>query len=91
MEENTNNNHEVLDQGQAIIWFALSWFLCFLTIPVGYIKMGQSTKGWVILLVNYFTGGFGGLLLVAWIADYWMCYSVQKTRPLDEWEFFPSK
>ena len=90
MEENTNNNHSVLDQGQAIIWFVAAMLLCGFAIPVGYIKMGQTGKGWVFFAFHIIFG-FTGLSLVAYAAEYWMCYTTQKTRPLGEWEFFPTK
>ena len=64
---------------------AILWFLC--CIPIGFSQWGQTAKGWTWVLISFLTGGVGGF--VAWI-DYWMSYNAQKTRKLDDWEFFPS-
>jgi hypothetical protein len=77
----SDESHRPTTIGTALLWF----FCC---LPIGFMQWGQSAKGWVWLLIAVFTGGLGGL--VGFI-DYWMCFGVQKQRPLREWEFFPSR
>ena len=72
-------NPNPVESGTAILWF----LLCY---PIGYSQWGQSTKGWVCVLITFITGGFGGILV---LADYIMCYNAQKTRKLGDWDFFP--
>ena len=63
---------------------ALIWFLC--CFPIGYMRWGQTMKGWVWLVISIVTGGVGGLVA---LVDYWMCFSAQQKRKLGEWDFFP--
>lgn len=87
-----STNPNPMDQTQAIIWFVVGYFFCYL-LPVGYIKMKQPAKGWVmfigfwVLLIT----GLSVFIAIVWAIDYWMCYIVQKDRELEEWEFFPTK
>jgi len=64
---------------------AILWFLCCL--PIGYMKWNQSTKGWAWLGINFITGG---IAVIPWWIDYWMCYTAQQKRTLGEWEWFPT-
>lgn len=66
---------------EAMLWLCL----CF---PIGFMRWGQTAKGWVWVLIALLTCGMGGFLA---LGDYWMNYTVQKTRPVGEWEFFPTK
>ena len=49
-------------------------------------QWNQTIKGWAWVGICLITGGFGAI--PAWI-DYWMCFSAQQNRKLNEWEFFP--
>ena len=73
-------NNQPLGAGEAILWY-----LC--CAPIGYSKWNQTAKGWLWILIVFLTGGMAGIVV---LVDYIMCYQAQKTRKLDEWEFFPS-
>lgn len=72
---------------------AVLFFICCL--PGGYILWGQGIKmlvmfaAFVVLLG--LTGGFAFLLVPVWWIDYWMCFSAQTRRPLEQMEFFPNQ
>lgn len=74
-----NSQSDDVELGEAILWF-----LCCL--PIGFMRFGQTGKGWVWVLIAIATGGLGGL--VAWV-DYWISFSAHQRRQLDDWEFFP--
>ena len=58
---------------------------------VGQIMLGQTTKG-IVLLVSFFLLSFCFIGLVIWpiaLVDTYMLIKARKTRPVDDWEFFP--
>lgn len=72
------------DKKVSALW-AVIWFLfCF---PIGFMMWGQTGKGWLWLVITFFTGGVGAV--VAWI-DFWMNWAAQNKRPVGPWEWFPS-
>lgn len=70
-----------VDAGEAVLWFVCC-------MPIGFMRYGQTGKGWVWVLIAIASGGLGAI--PAWI-DYWMCFSAQQNRSINEWEFFPGK
>ena len=74
-----NDQTKTVEVGEAILWF-----LCCL--PIGFMRFGQTGKGWIWVLIAIATGGLGGL--VAWV-DYWISFSAQQRRQIKDWEFFP--
>lgn len=70
--------------GEVGVGEAVLWFLCCL--PIGFMRFGQTGKGWVWVLIAIATGGLGGL--VAWV-DYWISFTAHQKRQLNDWEFFP--
>ncbi len=83
------------------------WFLC--CFPIGFMRFGQSVKGWCWLSLMIFLAivlplpsdfdnadnaetlasfVYWGVIITTWV-DYWMCFSAQNRRRLNDWEFFP--
>ena len=79
----SKNNREIVETGDAILWF----ILC---LPIGFMKWGQTGKGWIWLLVALITFPIlPGAAVVAAYVDYFMSFSAQKRRELEPWEVFP--
>lgn len=76
-----NNTHKAITGAEAILWA----LCCF---PVGYIRFDQGGKFLVWLLLAVVTGG---IALPLMYVDYVMVFSVQQSRPLKPWEFFPRR
>ncbi|MFZ2490939.1 MAG: hypothetical protein WA208_05610 [Thermoanaerobaculia bacterium] len=61
---------------------------------VGYIVMGQKTKGivaiivWLVLLVTTCGAGSGLVAIIAAIDGYLQAQHLQQGRPVGEWTFF---
>jgi hypothetical protein len=49
-------------------------------------RMGQTGKGWVWLVISMATGGLGGFVAMV---DYCVCFTARQKRELDDWEYFP--
>ncbi len=69
----------VVESGTAILW-------ALVCMPIGFAQWGQTVKGWAWVGISAITCGAGG---IGALIDYVMCYNAQKTRKLEEWEFFP--
>lgn len=55
----------------------------------GHIMLGQMTKGIAILAATYLTCGAGYILCALVAVDAYMVAKVRKTRPVEDFEFFP--
>ena len=75
----SNRPTESIGAGEAVLWF-----LCCL--HVGFMRMGQTGKGWVWVVISIATGGLGGFVAMV---DYWVCFTARQKRELDDWEYFP--
>ena len=63
--------------------------LNFFVPGAGYLVLGQTTKGLVVLLGTIFTCGAGYILTWLFVIDAYMVAMAQKNRKVDDWEFFP--
>ena len=75
----SNNYSDKVDVGEAILWF-----LC--CTPIGFMRWGQTGKGWIWVLIAIASGGIGAVVA---LVDYWMSFAAQQNRALEPWEFFP--
>jgi hypothetical protein len=62
--------------------------ILFVVFPAGYLAWGQFRKGLVWLVLSVITAGIGWVIMAV---DYWMCWHVQRSRPLGPWEWFPAE
>jgi TM2 domain-containing membrane protein YozV len=68
----------------------LAIILALIFPGLGQIMLGQTTKGAVLLAVALFTCGGLGLLTIVSALDAYCVAMTRKTRPIEDWEFFPN-
>ena len=82
-------NHYLQPSGEMDSNDVLAIVLSVIFPGVGHMILGQVTKGIVILAATYLTCGVGYFLCAIVAIDAYMVAKVRKTRPVEDFEFFP--